>query len=138
MTTIVVTTLTGQAIQTAIDTLAAATSNPDGTRPTIRLIQGDYKLDAPLKLTMTDKLSLEMFGAGATYATKLVPTASFPTNAPLIDLTIATGVFGPQSDFILRDFMIDCSVAGQPLAGAVGIRIKGATGQNGSFTANTI
>lgn len=138
MTTIVVTTLTGAAIQTAIDTLAAATSNPDGTRPTIRLIQGTYLLDAPLNLTVTDKLSIEIFGAGATYATKLLPTASFPTNTPLIDVTIATGVFGPQTDFILRDFMIDCSVAGQPLSGAVGIRIKSATGQNGSFTANTI
>jgi len=138
MTTIVVTTLTGAAIQAAINTLSAATSNSDGTRPTIRLVQGDYKLDAPLTLTVTDNMSIEIFGAGATYATKLVPTAAFPSNSPLIDVAIAPGVFGPQTDFILRDFMIDCTVGGQPVPGAVGIRIKSTTGQNGSFTANTI
>ncbi|MBO9557488.1 MAG: hypothetical protein J7515_02745 [Caulobacter sp.] len=132
--TIVPTAFTGAAIQAAFDTLQAATTNPDGTRPTIRLQQGTYTLEEPLNITVTDKLSLEMFGAGATYATKLVPSANFPHNAPLINLVIATGAFGPQTDFILRDFMIDC--LGVP--GAVGIRIISATGQNGSFTANTV
>ncbi len=142
MTTIVVTTLTGAAIQAAIDTLSTATSNTDGTRPTIRLVQGDYMLDKPLTLTVTDKMSIEIFGAAATYATKLLPTAAFPPNSAMIDLVVAPGLVGPQTDFILRDFMIDCSIGSPsgpvPVPGAVGISIKSATGQNGSFTANTI
>ncbi|MEJ2818636.1 MULTISPECIES: hypothetical protein [unclassified Caulobacter] len=142
MTIIVPTAFTGAAIQTAFDTLQAATSNPDGTRPTIRLQQGSYLLDAPLNLTLTDRLSLEMFGAGATYATKLVPTVNFPANSPLINLVVTPGAFGPLTDFILRDFMIDCTYTvngvDHIVPGAVGVRIISTTGRTGSFTANTV
>lgn len=145
MTVLVPAALTGAAIQTAIDMLQARTDpDPYGSRPTVQLKRETYVLDAPLNIAATDWTNLAIIGAGS-HATKLVGSKAFPANAPFINIVVSEGANSALGDFILKDFLIDCSYIEKvgdndvvvPIADASGIKIS-STVDNGSFTANVV